>query len=131
MSTAFYEIADVFFFVFHTALVLFNTLGWMWRPLRVGNLITLLLTTFSWFFLGIWYGWGYCISTDWHWEVRRELGYVDNTNSYIDLLVIKLSGVDFPDTLVNTVTVIVFGLSLAMSVLLNVRDFRKTRLSRA
>jgi len=41
---------------------------------RKANLILLLLTGLSWFGLGIFYGWGYCPLTDWHWKVLRELG---------------------------------------------------------
>lgn len=68
------RLLDVAFFAFHTVLVLFNLLGWVWRPTRRWNLITLGVTACSWFVMGLWYGIGYCICTDWHWQVRRELG---------------------------------------------------------
>jgi len=43
--------------------------------LGIGHRASLLLTAFSWFVLGIWYGWGYCVCTDWHYMVLRdELG---------------------------------------------------------
>ncbi|MEO5906489.1 MAG: DUF2784 family protein, partial [Saprospiraceae bacterium] len=65
-----YELLDYFFFFFHTSLILFNCFGWIFPKLRRWNLITLLLTAFSWFVLGIWFGLGYCVCTDWHWAVR-------------------------------------------------------------
>jgi hypothetical protein len=65
---------DVFFLVFHASLILFNLFGWMFRKTRVWNLVTLLLTGLSWTLLGIFYGFGYCPFTDWHFQVLEELG---------------------------------------------------------
>ena len=124
MPIGLYKAADLFFFSFHTALIFFNTFGWIFRRVRFYNLITLSLTTFSWFILGIWYGWGYCICTDWHWTIRSRLGYKDNTNSYIDLLIIKITGIEFDDALIENATVGVFLISIIFSVLLNIRDFK-------
>jgi len=127
MSPEFYKAADFFFFAFHTTLILFNCFGWMVSKLRLYNLVSLLLTAFSWFILGIWFGWGYCFCTDWHWQVRENLGYHDATNSYVDLLVRKLTGMDFPDSLVDSVTATVFFVSLIISVTMNIRDYRKRK----
>jgi len=120
-----YQFLNLFFFFFHTALVLFNSLGWIYRSTRKWNLITLLLTAFSWFVLGIWYGWGYCPFTDWHWQVRRHLGFYDQTNSYIHFLILKISGFNLPMQAVETGTVLVFVISLFLSIALNIRDLRK------
>ena len=124
-----YQLLNCFFFSFHTALIFFNTFGWIFHKTRKWNLVTLLLTAFSWFVLGIWYGWGYCFCTDWHWDVRKHLGYHDESNSYIQFLAQKLTGINFSIQLVNSVTAIVFFISLALSILFNVKDSRlkKTR----
>jgi hypothetical protein len=119
-----YKFLNYFFFCFHTCLVLFNTFGWVFRKTRRWNLVTLLLTAFSWFILGIWYGWGYCFCTDWHWTIRRHLGYVDESNSYIHFLLLKLTGVNFQPQLVDTVTAIVFFASLILSLTFNIKDWR-------
>ena len=116
------QFLNSFFFVFHTVFTLFNITGWGFRKTRRLNRVTLLLTAFSWFVLGIWYGWGYCFCTDWHWQVREKLGYHDQRQSYIQFLVYKLTGKLFNEELVNYTTLIVFLLSLALSILLNVRD---------
>lgn len=113
---------NIFFFVFHTALTLFNCVGWVFARTRKWNLVTLLLTACSWFVLGIWYGWGYCVCTDWHWAVRRRLGYHDESRSYIHFLILKLTGANLDPGLVDTGTLVVFIVSLGMSVWLNVRD---------
>lgn len=120
-----YQLLNIFFFVFHSLFTLFNITGWMFRATRKWNLITLLLTAFSWFILGIWYGWGYCVCTDWHWNARAHLGYHDQQSSYIHFLLLKLTGIHFNEDLVDKVTIIVFLISLALSIWLNVKDRRK------
>lgn len=89
--------------------------------------MTLSATFFSWFVLGIWYGWGYCFCTDWHWMVRRHLGYTDMTRSYNHFLILKLTGVNFSERFVDWVTVIVFFISFVLSAWMNIRDYRKRK----
>ncbi|MGN6533960.1 MAG: DUF2784 family protein [Ginsengibacter sp.] len=120
-----YESLNIFFFVFHTCFTIFNIVGWMFRKTRKWNLLTLLLTAFSWFILGIWYGWGFCLCTQWHWEVREHLGFQDQTPSYIQFLILKLTGIRFPENLVDDATLIVFLFSLTMSISLNIKDLRR------
>ena len=119
-----YQFLNIFFFVFHTAFTLFNIVGWAFKSTRRWHLVTLSLTAFSWFVLGIWYGWGYCFCTQWHWEVRRKLGYQDHSNSYIQFLVFKLTGINFSLQLVEHITLIIYLVSLALSVWLNIKAFR-------
>jgi Protein of Unknown function (DUF2784) len=125
-----YQFLNYFFFFFHTSLILFNTFGWIFRKTRKWNLITLFATAFSWFVLGIWYGWGYCFCTDWHWRVREHLGYNDNTNSYTQFLARKFTGIEFNPNLVDTITAVVFFASLILSIVLNVLDWRRKSLLR-
>ena len=107
--------------------MVFNCFGWIWKKTRRWNLLTLILTAGSWFILGIWYGWGYCACTDWHWQVREHLGYFDQSVSYVHFLLLKLSGINFNPKLVDKVTVIVFFVSIAASLWLNGRDFIKAQ----
>lgn len=117
-----YALLDIGFIVFHSGLILFNLFGWIWKSTRPWNLVTLLLTGLSWFFLGIWYGWGYCPCTDWHWQVRRELGYTDMPHSYIKFLVEYLTGIEVSAELVDTATVVLFFIALFISVYVNYRN---------
>lgn len=107
---------DYFFIVFHSVLLLFNVFGWIIPRWRFANLITLSLTAFSWFILGIWYGIGYCPFTEWHWKVRQLLGYNDKSNSYIHFLILKTTGINLPESLVDTSTAIVFFTAIFISV---------------
>jgi hypothetical protein len=107
--------------------MLFNCLGWAWKKTRRWNLVTLSLTAASWFIIGIWYGWGYCFCTDWHWTVREKMGLFDQSNSYVHFLLLKLTGINFQKDLVDKVTLIVFFVSLGLSSWLNIVDYRKNR----
>lgn len=123
-----YTLLDIGFIVFHTVLILFNLFGWIWEATRRWNLATLLLTAFSWFILGIWYGFGYCPCTDWHWQVRQELGYTEMPTSYIEFLAELLTGLDFSTALVDTATAILFFTAMVISIYVNFRDFEKKRI---
>src|SRR5262245_13634428 len=113
---------NIFFFIFHTAFTLFNITGWAFRKTRKLHLVSILLTAASWFILGIWYGWGYCVCTDWHWQVREQMGIHDRSDSYIHFLILKLTGKGLNPVLVERTTLIVFFLTFILSVVLNIRD---------
>lgn len=120
-----YVLLDITFIIFHTVLILFNLFGWIWKASRRWNLATLLLTAFSWLGLGIWYGFGYCPCTDWHWMIRRKLGYTDMPNSYIKFLIEQLTGINVSAAVVDTGTVVFFALALVGSLYVNIRDYRQ------
>jgi hypothetical protein len=90
-----YVLLDLTCFVLHTLLIVFNLIGWAFRKTRVAHLVTLSLTLFSWFGMGAYHGWGYCLCADWHFQIRRQLGYVDPETSYVQLLARELCGWTF------------------------------------
>jgi len=116
------HLANYFFYAFHTTLILFNLLGWLYARTRKLNLITLLATFASWVLLGIWKGWGYCFLTDWHYEVLQRLGERGMPSSYIAFLVQKFSGWLPAATLVNTLTLGLAILALVCSLWVNIRS---------
>jgi hypothetical protein len=118
-----YQFLNIFFFTFHTAFTVFNIVGWVFPKTRKLHLITISLTAFSWFVLGIWYGWGYCFCTDWHWAVRQKLGFTDHSVSYIHFLVLKITGADLNPQMVEQGTLALFLLSFTLSILFNVKDY--------
>jgi hypothetical protein len=121
---------NILFFVFHTAWMVFNLVGWAWRRTRPYQLITIGFTAFSWFILGIWNGWGFCICTEWHYEVRQRLGYVDPERSYVALLIRSLTGVHVNETLSETMTGILFVLVALLGIVLSLRDWRRRTVAR-
>jgi len=118
---------DIFFTVFHTCLVLFNLFGWIWKKTRLANLITLLVTAGSWLILGIFYGFGYCPLTDWHFSILEKLGYTNLPDSYLSFLFTRLTGLPVDQGLVDAVTLWGLIIALAISLYLNIRQWFKAR----
>ena len=85
---------NILFFVLHTAVMVFNLTGWMFRRTRGLHVICLFATLFSWFVMGAAKGLGYCICTDWHFRVRREMGIDDHVHSYLQLIAKSFFGVE-------------------------------------
>jgi len=125
-----YVFFDKFFFVFHSMLIVLILFGWIWRKTRVINFIVVLLTALSWTVLGIWYGFGFCPCTEWHWQVREKLGYFDMPSSYTKFLIDSLTGLDVNEKLVDILAVSFLVLALFFSVFTNVRDWRKRQKKR-
>ncbi len=123
----FYSFLNIFFFVFHTLFTLFNITGWVFTKTRKLHLFAMLLTAFSWFVVGAWYGWGYCFCTDWHWAVREQLGFHDQSRSYIHFLILKLTGANLNKQLVDNCTVLFFIISFVLSIWLNMQDYNRKR----
>ncbi len=114
-------IADYAFLIFHTTLILFNLLGWMSRFTRKWHLYSISLTLASWFLLGIWFGWGYCPFTDWHWEILRNRGVGDLPNSYISYLFYRLLGLQPSPTLIEVSTLVLALMAFLLSLWVNFR----------
>lgn len=113
-----YVYLDRFFFAFHTALVVFILFGWLWRSTRPWHLALVAATAFSWGVLGLWFGFGYCPCTDWHWQVRYRLGYDDMPASYLKYLLDHLTGQSWTPELVDGAALVVFVASGLFSAIL-------------
>jgi hypothetical protein len=122
-----YAFLNKFFFVFHSAIIVLILFGWAWKKTRLANLVVILLTAFSWFILGLWYGYGYCPSTDWHWRVRAKMGLRDLPSSYTKFLIDSLTGWDISQKAVDILTLILLTGALTASLLMNIKDWRKRR----
>jgi hypothetical protein len=92
---------DIFFVIFHSALVVFNITGWIWRRF---------------------YGFGYCPSTDWHWQVKRALGETSLPTSYVKYYLDRLTGLDWSSSFVDNGVAVLGIAALIVSIVLNLRD---------
>jgi hypothetical protein len=79
----------------------------------------------SWFFLGLWYGFGYCPLTDWHWQAKEQLGQGPLPYSWFKYYLDRLTGLDWNPVLVDGVVVVGGLTAFGISVGLNVRDWRR------
>ena len=110
-----YPFLDILFYLLHVLLMGFNLSGWIWRSTRKLHLISLSLTLGSWSILGIWYGFGYCFLTHWHWNVKRLLGETDLPNSFVKYFLDGLLRSDFDAGMIDVIT----GLGLALPIVLS------------
>ncbi len=118
-----YGFLDYFFVAVHSSLVVFNLTGWIWASTRRVHLVVIGLTLLSWFGLGVAYGWGYCPSTDWHWQVKRALGETDLPYSYVTYYADKLTGREWNATFVDAAVLLLGLLAFALSCWTNWRDW--------
>jgi Protein of Unknown function (DUF2784) len=114
------EFLNAAFFVFHTTWIAFTSLGWIWRKTRPWQVATALLTALSWFGLGVWYGWGYCPCTDWHWRVRLRMGF-DDPPSYIQLLIRVLTGIVVEPRIADALALVTLAVATLLSLMLRAR----------
>jgi len=119
----FYQILDILFFIFHSAIVFFNVFGWIHKSTRKYHLIVLGITLFSWCILGIWYGFGYCVCTDWQFQIREKMGIYDESYHYIHFLILVVTGVDTDIDLVSDLTYLVFGSAIFMTLVVNLKPY--------
>lgn len=120
------QLLNVFFFAFHLILILFNITAWAFRKWRKWHLIAVGITAFSWTALGWFYGWGYCFLTDWHFDIRRELGLTVDSSSYIQFLINRVGINVWSAQVTDLITAVCFGVVLFLSIYLNIRDYRKS-----
>ena len=92
---------DVLFFVLHTTLILFNLAGWFWASTRRLHFICIAATLFSWVVMGAFYGFGYCLCTDWHFQVRRSLGLSVFGHTYLQLMAQVFVGIEMSQGVSN------------------------------
>ena len=116
---------DLFFYLLHIAIILFNSLGWINPKTRKANLALLILTFLSWFGLGLIYGIGYCPITEWHWQVKAKLGQDPLPPNYIQHLSQKFLGLELDSKVVDGITFAIFFLSLIFSLYFNYKDLKK------
>ena len=110
---------DILFTFFHFAVIFFNLLGWIWQKTRKAHLIFITLTLASWFILGIWYGWGYCFLTDWHWTIKQRSGETALPNSFIKYMADKITGKDIDAAFIDLSTLIVFIMIILITIYVN------------
>lgn len=85
----------------HMGMVLFMLTGWAFRGLLLAHRIMLALIWGSWLGLGVYVQFlGYCILTDWHWQLKEAMGEYGMPPAYIEYLLWQLAAPDLPDTLV-------------------------------
>lgn len=90
----------------HICLIVYNVFGGFLRRYWFLHWLTVHLTLFSWIGMGYWYGWGYCILTDWHWQIREHLGEIPQYSSFLSYLLFTLLGIPpFPEKYIDYIAI--------------------------
>ena len=124
MSSILLQVADYLLFAIHIAAIVINLFGWLFKKTRKLQLITIIATTFSWFVMGVWYGWGYCFLTDWEWEIKRDLGEYGLPKSFVHYLANNTFNLNISTKFLDDLTIATFAIALVASVIVNYRDFK-------
>jgi hypothetical protein len=124
-------IGDGLLTIVHVSIVLGNLLLWIPSALRRWHLWLAAATCASWYGLGLLYGMGYCLLTDWQWKLRAARGVPVAPRSFIHYLLVDGFGLRLTQSTVNTLTVMTFACVAILSVALNLRDFYHRRRDRA
>lgn len=125
-----YAFIHYFFVVSHVVIITFILGGWAFAKTRKVHLALIFLTLFSWLILGIWYGFGYCFWTDWHWQIQEKMGRKDLPESFVKFALDSLTRRDWDPGTVDVITVLVLLLVLCMSVYTNWRNLQMKKTAR-
>lgn len=113
------KLLDILFLCLHVIIILFNLFGWIWIRTRKIHFWLMSATLFSWLVLGLRYGLGYCFLTDWHWDIKRQLGETDLPASFVKYFLDRYTFFDISAATVDLVTGISFGFVVLIAAFLN------------
>ena len=100
--------ADYVLTLIHVLVVLCVVFGWVPKRTRRGHRWLVACTFMSWVALGPFYGFGYCVLTGWHWDIKGARGLKPETSSFIKWAIDSSTGWDAPAAWVNNATIGVF-----------------------
>lgn len=103
----------------HISIMVFCVVGWLLPPARPWHLMLCAMIFASWFGLGAWKGWGYCLVTDLQWRLMRSVGESSPSFGYVPMLWQRITGRDVDQQRVDQVTEGVFYFSALASLWVN------------
>jgi hypothetical protein len=116
---------SAFLHVFHTGMTLFALVAWLYRPLVPFHFFLSLIIWFSWIVIGFYVGYtGYCMVTDYHWQVEQMRGNEGLPASYIEYLLRIFWPHDMDDGILNAIVGVSF---LAITIASGWRYYRSKR----
>ena len=118
------KLADVILFWAHAIVAVACVFGWLIPGAEKLHFALILMIGFSWYGLGLQYGVGYCVLTDWQWRVRQRLGCTPEHGSFVQLLLERASGMHLDSRQVKRFAYTVYWISAAISIYINYgRDY--------
>jgi hypothetical protein len=111
--------ADRFLHLLHLGVALFCVTGWIFPATRLANLVLVILIALSWFGLGKFYGFGYCLITDLQWKIKERLGERPVSPSFVKYQLDRIAGRNLDPKTVDRFTQGSFYLSVLASLYVN------------
>jgi uncharacterized protein DUF2784 len=112
------NLLDVLFHALHLGIIIFFLFGWMIKETRPAHYALTVLILLSWYGLGIFRGFGYCVITDIQWKIKKRLGHEPSTEYYIKYLIDSVTRLNTRPTIVNGVTTYTYFTILVISTIL-------------
>lgn len=115
---------DYLFHIIHLTVIVINLTFWMsFKTLRIAQ-VTQVVTLLSWLGGGLFYGFGYCFLTEWHWDYKRSMGDTDLPASYIKLVLDRSTGQSWDAQLIDQATWIALLISITGCLVQSIRHYR-------
>ncbi|MFH1075281.1 MAG: DUF2784 family protein, partial [Pseudomonadota bacterium] len=96
----------------------FFLVGWLFETMRLVHFILSFLILISWYGLGWFRGFGYCLVTDIQWKIKKLLKKEPSTEFYIKYIVDKTIGMDTNPNIINRMTTCIYFSILIISIIL-------------
>ena len=112
------KLLNISFHLIHLSIISFFLFGWLFETMRLPHLILSLLILLSWFGLGIFFGFGYCLVTDIQWRIKRRLKQEPATEFYVKYMIDKMTGLDTNPQFINGMTTYTYFGILIISIIL-------------
>ena len=106
---------NIFFHLVHLAIIFFFLFGWLLSQTVLAHFILSILILLSWYGLGFFFGFGYCLVTDIQWKTKKRMGQEPYTEYYIKYMLDKMTGLDLNPNTVNAITTYTFFIILLFS----------------
>ena len=119
---SFMEFFDFLMHGIHISLVLFVLFGAFHKPWVKAHFYCIVLIWLSWLVLGAYVGTlGYCPLTQWHWQIKENMGEYNLPPSYIEYVYTYFTGKDIEDKVMSN---IIAGVMLLVTIFSSFRFFR-------
>jgi hypothetical protein len=123
MNLIMLQLLNIILNITHILLMLFIMTGWIFRRSRMIHLLVVLLTGFSWIVFINSKEMGYCILTDWQWQVLGSLGKTNLPETYVQYLYEQLTDHRILKATSRNITRSVWIISLTLSIMLFMKKY--------
>ena len=115
LRRASFELLRALLHTLHFGVISFMMVGWIFCHTRALHLVLMALIALSWFGLGYFRGFGYCLITDWQWRLMAYLGEEAPSGGYIKYLGERLTGWPLDNDRVDRLTTGAFASAVIAS----------------